>query len=508
MIYFSNTTNQNLLIKKVNEDKIIRIFQGIYIEKEDLQNIKLYIEDILNYLNIEGIIYFKSSIETLNNKIEDNILYIASKTINKTLELKVNNKLIFTIKVLKTNSILFDKSIYIEKQINKLKYLNFETSFVLNFLESNVFSKRSNKELSFFLLKKYIIKKYGSIENKNIFFLNIKNILNNENINEKNINLENIKNNFETFLISNKKYETIYVDEERMELFNKCKEVLQFLEIEHKFEEKLEINNYMYKNNNNYNSIINANFFESYFSNYIEGTEFEIDEATKIIFNKEHIYQRHSDGHDIKNTFNILNTLSNNYVEYNSFEEFFTFIKNIHVEMLSHRKDNINVGEIKKIKNKAGNTTFVAPSFVYDTLKEGFKIYKELQNEGLMYSSAIFLKLLFLEVHPFDDGNGRISRILLNNELFKISKNNMFKIIIPTVFREDYITSIKAFSNGNPKPFINTIIKALNITQSIDFNKNIEDIILNIEENSGFEKDTSLIWGIKNHNIKKIKKYI
>lgn len=56
----------------------------------------------------------------------------------------------------------------------------------------------------------------------------------------------------------------------------------------------------------------NILFYEAYFSNYIEGTEFEIDEAENIIFNPSYRYTRHKDGHDIICTYRILKNIYSN----------------------------------------------------------------------------------------------------------------------------------------------------------------------------------------------------
>ncbi len=53
-------------------------------------------------------------------------------------------------------------------------------------------------------------------------------------------------------------------------------------------------------------SRINEAFFEAYFSNYIEGTEFAIEEAEKIIFDKKIILNRAEDSHDILSTYQII----------------------------------------------------------------------------------------------------------------------------------------------------------------------------------------------------------
>lgn len=50
------------------------------------------------------------------------------------------------------------------------------------------------------------------------------------------------------------------------------------------------------------------------------------------------------------------------------------------------------------------------------------------------------MMFLVREVHPFLDGNGRIARVMMNAEL---SSQKLSKIIIPTVYREDYMGAIK-----------------------------------------------------------------
>ena len=44
-------------------------------------------------------------------------------------------------------------------------------------------------------------------------------------------------------------------------------------------------------------------FVESYFSNYIEGTTFTVEEAEDIVFKGRLVAQRHEDSHDVRGTF-------------------------------------------------------------------------------------------------------------------------------------------------------------------------------------------------------------
>ena len=65
--------------------------------------------------------------------------------------------------------------------------------------------------------------------------------------------------------------------------------------------------------------------------------------------------------------------------------------------------------------------------------------------------------MLFMisEVHPFSDGNGRISRIMMNVELTAAGQS---EIIIPTVFRTDYLSALRQLTRkDNPGKLINAI---------------------------------------------------
>ena len=58
-------------------------------------------------------------------------------------------------------------------------------------------------------------------------------------------------------------------------------------------------------------------------------------------------------------------------------------------------------------------------------------------------AKGIFLSFVVSEVHPFADGNGRTYRIILNRELIS---EGFTSIIIPTVFRGDYLLALRALS--------------------------------------------------------------
>jgi len=194
-------------------------------------------------------------------------------------------------------------------------------------------------------------------------------------------------------------------------------------------------------------------FFDSYFSNYIEGTEFEISEAKQIIDTGITIPKRTEDSHDILGTFKILsNRQEMNRTPYTE-SEFFSLLRHRHAVMLEGRPD-CAPGSFKTKPNRAGNTEFVSPELVEGTLTYGFRLYRNLREP---FAKAIFMMLLCSEVHPFMDGNGRISRAMMNSELVYAGQ---IRIIVPTVFREDYLLALRRLSrSADPKPYISVMEK-------------------------------------------------
>ena len=67
------------------------------------------------------------------------------------------------------------------------------------------------------------------------------------------------------------------------------------------------------------------------------------------------------------------------------------------------------------------------------------------------------MMFLISEVHPFQDGNGRLARIMMNSELFRANES---KIIVPTVSREDYLLALRKSSRqGIVQPYIKVMTR-------------------------------------------------
>lgn len=195
----------------------------------------------------------------------------------------------------------------------------------------------------------------------------------------------------------------------------------------------------------------NFAFFESYFSNYIEGTEFEIEEAREIVETGQPLPARNADSHDILGTFHIVASRREMRRTPQTTEEFIEILQERHRIMMAARPDR-NPGMFKMKNNHAGDTYFVDYRLVRGTLLKGFEYYQALESP---FAKALFMLFMVSEVHPFNDGNGRISRIMMNAELVHADQS---KIIIPTVFRDDYLNALRRLTRRNDPT---VIIKAM-----------------------------------------------
>ena len=136
-----------------------------------------------------------------------------------------------------------------------------------------------------------------------------------------------------------------------------------------------------------------------------------------------------------------------------SIDELYSILQSRHSILLGGRP-HLEPGIFKTRNNRAGNTEFVDYRLVKGTLNYGYKFYSALKDP---FARAIFMMFMISEVHPFNDGNGRISRIMMNAELVKAEQT---RIIVPTVFREDYILALRKLTRQkDPSAYVNVMVK-------------------------------------------------
>jgi fido (protein-threonine AMPylation protein) len=233
------------------------------------------------------------------------------------------------------------------------------------------------------------------------------------------------------------------------------------------------------ENNSTPNSFRNYAFFEAYFSNYIEGTVFEVSEAKRIIDTGIPLPARSDDSHDVLGTYQIVSNRNEIKIIPSNENEFLDILQSRHKVLLSSRIDK-NPGQFKERNNRAGNTFFVDYKLVRGTLVRGFEYCKALTNP---FARATYMMFLVSEIHPFEDGNGRIARVMMNAELVN---RNQCKIIIPTVYHVDYLLTLKRLTNQkDPIPYVNMLSRAHTFSESLHYD-NYDDLYNHLESHNAF----------------------
>lgn len=228
-------------------------------------------------------------------------------------------------------------------------------------------------------------------------------------------------------------------------------------------------------------SFRNFAFFEAYFSNYIEGTVFEIEEAKQIITTNTPLPARDEDSHDVLGTYQIVSNRAEMQQTPTTPEGLLEMLLYRHKVLLSARKSK-KPGEFKDRNNRAGNTFFVDHQLVKGTLIKGFDYYNALEDP---FAKAVYMMFMVSEVHPFLDGNGRIARVMMNAEMVKA---NQTKIIIPTVYRDDYMGALRRLTRQqDPAPYIRMLQRALDFSETI-VGQNMDDMESLLEKCNAFKE--------------------
>lgn len=208
-------------------------------------------------------------------------------------------------------------------------------------------------------------------------------------------------------------------------------------------------------------AIRNFAFFEAYFSNYIEGTIFEIDEAKQIIQTGIPIPNRSGDSHDITGTYKIVSDIVEMSIVPERPQELLDIMMYRHAIIMGGRPDKLP-GSFKDKNNRAGETFFVDHTLVKGTLIQSFDYYRNLEHP---LAKAMYIMFVISEVHPFLDGNGRVARIMMNAELMHKGHS---KIMIPTVYRDDYMGALRRLTRQRDTlPYTKMMSRIHNFSYSI-----------------------------------------
>lgn len=157
----------------------------------------------------------------------------------------------------------------------------------------------------------------------------------------------------------------------------------------------------------------------TYNSNHIEGSTLTHDQT-------RYIYETNTIGADNVNVDDIVET-ANHFrcidmvIDNANYLLSERFIKELHYALKNgtgdSRKDWFAVGEYKKRPNEVGGNDTTMPENVAAEMKKLLSTYNAKENKTLV--DILEFHYMFEKIHPFQDGNGRIGRLIILKECLK-----------------------------------------------------------------------------------------
>ena len=113
------------------------------------------------------------------------------------------------------------------------------------------------------------------------------------------------------------------------------------------------------------------------------------------------------------------------------------------------QKEWFNVGEYKQLPNSVGDMKTVAPKDVQKNMKKLLDWYNSLIQ--ITINEIIEFHARFEKIHPFQDGNGRVGRIIAFKECLK---NNILPFIILDKDKLFYYRGLKEYQSNREKGYL------------------------------------------------------
>jgi Fic family protein len=197
----------------------------------------------------------------------------------------------------------------------------------------------------------------------------------------------------------------------------------------------------------------------TYDTNAIEGSLVDVREVKKILQNKG--WPEDKGKGDIAETYGVADAVD--YIRTADEHISIKLIKKLHQIVFKNSKPFAGKFRTKGIEvvvaDANGNVVHRgAPSHQIDTsLKELVRWYNQNKNKCQPLVLAAVIHNQFEIIHPFQDGNGRVGRLLLNNILLK---HNLPPLNIELKNRTQYYAALQAYEkDNNIRPTLELMLK-------------------------------------------------
>lgn len=184
----------------------------------------------------------------------------------------------------------------------------------------------------------------------------------------------------------------------------------------------------------------------TYNSNHIEGSRLTHDQ-TRFIFETNTIGIQN----ETVNVDDIIET-SNHFrcidlvIDQANYKLSESFIKQLHYILKSGTSDSkkawFATGNYKRLENEVGGNATTKPADVSKEIKLLLKKYNETSKKTLR--EIIEFHYEFEKIHPFQDGNGRVGRLIMFKECLR---NGVTPFIIEDDIKEFYYRGLKEWKN-------------------------------------------------------------
>ena len=193
----------------------------------------------------------------------------------------------------------------------------------------------------------------------------------------------------------------------------------------------------------------------AYNTNHIEGSTITPDETASIyetgtILTSSDKVIVLKDATEVKNHFTLFKYMLDTIEEKLSED----MIKKFHFilkegTLTDEEKEWFVVGDYKKKKNFVGNITTSLPSEVAKDMQNLLDWYEKINNKRV--EDIIEFHVRFESIHPFQDGNGRVGRMIMFRECLY---NDIMPFYIEDRNKEFYIRGIKEYQVNNEKGYL------------------------------------------------------